>query len=116
MIEVTFKMFSQLMRARKRSVDDLVDLFRGKIDDPGGFFERVMLCKWRGEDRSYVIIPYRSVIEFYRKEVEYAKNNQEEQERLALKRKRPISDERREALRKHMALINARKKSATVEN
>jgi hypothetical protein len=30
-----------------------------------------MSCKYKGEDRSYVLIPYRSVIEFYNEELHY---------------------------------------------
>jgi hypothetical protein len=67
---VTFKDFQRLMTKRRRTVDDLVDIFRGKLDDSRSFFERVMCCQWRNpdtgrfEDRSDVEIPYKSVIEF----------------------------------------------------
>ena len=89
--EVTFKDFQKLMAERRRTVDDLVDIFRGKLDDSRSFFERVMSCQWRNpdmgrfEDRSDVVIPYRSVIEFYVKETEYLKDGEEEQERLAMR-------------------------------
>ena len=79
--EVTFKDFQRLMLKRKRSVDDLVDIFRGKIEDSRGFFERVLSCQWRNsetgryEDRGEVVIPYRSVIEFYLKEWAYLKDS-----------------------------------------
>lgn len=122
MKEITFGDFAKLMLKRKRSVDDLVDIFRGKIEDNRDFFERVISCQARNpetgrhEDRSGVVIPYRSVIEFYRMEQAYLKDSEEDQERQALKRKRPLSEERREALRKHMAAINARRKSVTIEN
>ncbi|MDZ4346913.1 MAG: hypothetical protein U1E51_31255 [Candidatus Binatia bacterium] len=75
--EITFKEFQKLMLKRKRSVDELVDIFRGKIEDSRGFFDRAMTCQWRNpktgryEDRSQVVVPYRSVIEFYLKEVHY---------------------------------------------
>ena len=65
MREITFKDFQKLMAKRRRSVDDLVDIFRGKLDDSRGFFERVMSCQWRNpdtgrfEDRSYVMISYK---------------------------------------------------------
>jgi hypothetical protein len=105
MREVTFKDFQGLMTKRKRGVDDLVDIFRGKLDDTRSFFERVMSCQWRNpdtgryEDRSDVVIPYKSVIEFYLKETQYLKDTEEERERLASKRKRgPVSEERRQAL------------------
>jgi hypothetical protein len=74
MKEITFKDFQKLMTNRRRTVDDLVDIFRRKLDDSRNFFERVMSCQWRNpdtgryEDRSNVVIPYESVIEFYRKE------------------------------------------------
>jgi hypothetical protein len=42
---------------RWRSVDDLVDILRGKIDDPREFFERAMTCRWHYEDRSDVVRP-----------------------------------------------------------
>jgi hypothetical protein len=38
------------MAKRKRTVDDLVDIFRGKLDDSRNFFERVMSCQWRNPD------------------------------------------------------------------
>ena len=77
MTEVTFKDFQKLMTKRRRTVDDLVEIFRGKLDDSRNFFERVMSCQWRNpsigryEDRSEVAIPYKSVIEFYLKEQIY---------------------------------------------
>jgi hypothetical protein len=77
MDEITLRDFQRLMLKRKRSVDDLVELFRGKLDDSRSFFERAMSCQWRNpetgryEDRGDVVIPYRSVIEFYQKEQFY---------------------------------------------
>lgn len=109
MREITFKEFSKLMTRRRRSVDDLVDLFRGKLDDSRNFFERAMSCHWRNpetgryEDRSDVVIPYRSVIEFYQQELRYLEDTEKDQEQQAIKRKRgPVSEERREALRKQL--------------
>jgi hypothetical protein len=81
MKEITFRDFQKLMLKRKRSVDDLVDIFRGKLDDSRAFFERVMSCQWRNpdtgryEDRSDVVIPYKSVIEFYLKEQVYLEDS-----------------------------------------
>jgi hypothetical protein len=116
MTEVTFRDFQKLMLKRKRTVDDLVDIFRGKPDDSRAFFERVMSCQWRNpdtgryEDRSDVVIPYRSVIEFYLKETEYLKDTEQEQERQALKRKhKPMSAERRAALITQAAKARAAK-------
>jgi hypothetical protein len=81
MREVTFKDFQKLMAKRRRTVDDLVDIFRGKLDDSRTFFERVMSCQWRNpdtgrfEDRSDVMIPYKSLIEFYLKELHYLEDS-----------------------------------------
>jgi len=81
MREVTFKDFKKLMIRRRRTVDDLVDLFRGKLDDSRSFLERVMSCQWRSpetgryEDRSDVMISYKSVIEFYVKELHYLEDS-----------------------------------------
>jgi hypothetical protein len=81
MREVTFKDFQKLMAKRRRTVDDLVDILRGKLDDSRGFFERVMSCQWRNpdtwrfEDRSDVMIPYKSVIESYLKERHYLEDS-----------------------------------------
>jgi hypothetical protein len=82
MREVTFKDFQKLMAKRRRSVDDLVDMFRGKFDDSRrSFFERVISCQWRNpdtgryDDRSDVVIPYKSVIEFYLKERHYLEDS-----------------------------------------
>jgi hypothetical protein len=81
MREVTFKEFQKLMAKRRRTVDDLVDIFRGKLDDSRSFFERVMSCQYRNpdtgryEDRCDVMIPYKSVIEFYLKELHYLEDS-----------------------------------------
>ena len=81
MREGTFKDFQKLMIKRRRTVDDLVDIFRGRLDDSRSFFERVMSCQWRNpdtgrfEDRSDVVIPYKSVIEFYLKERHYLEDS-----------------------------------------
>jgi hypothetical protein len=116
MREVTFKDFQQLMIKRKRTVDDLVDIFHGKLDENRSFFERVMSCQWRNadtgrfEDRSDVVIPYRSVIEFYLKETQYLKDTELEQEKAAMKRKhKPMSAERRAALIAQVAKARAAK-------
>jgi hypothetical protein len=81
MREVTFKDFQRLMTKRRRTVHDLVDIFRGKLDDSRSFFDRVLSCQWRNpdtgrfEDRSDVVIPYKSVIEFYLKELHYLEDS-----------------------------------------
>jgi hypothetical protein len=116
MSEVTFKDFQRVMLKRKRTVDDLVDIFYGKLDDNRSFFERVMSCQWRNpdtgryEDRSDVVIPYKSVIDFYLKETQYLKDTEQEQEKLALKRKRgPVSEERKQALIRNLEKARAAK-------
>ena len=60
---VTFQAFSKLMEKRRITVDDLVERFRGKFDNPRELFERM----WQGRYAD-VVIPYRSVLEFYFKE------------------------------------------------
>lgn len=88
MTEVTFKNFQKLMVKRRRTVDDLVDIFRGKLEDSRSFFERAMSCQWRNpdtgrlEDRSDVVIPYKSVIEFYLKEQHYLEDSKKRQMKL----------------------------------
>jgi hypothetical protein len=74
MIEITFEQFRDLVTQRGHDVDGLVAMFRGKIDDPREFFERVMSCQWHYKDRSGVVIPYRSVVEFYAQELHYYKD------------------------------------------
>jgi hypothetical protein len=116
MREVTFKDFQKLMTKRRRTVDDLVDIFRGKLDDSRSFFERLISCQWRNpdtgrfEDRGDVVIPYKSVIEFYLKETQYLKDSEEEQERLALRRKRgPVTEQRKQVLIKQLERARAAK-------
>jgi hypothetical protein len=81
MAGVTFRDFQKLMLKRKRSVDDLVDIFYGQLDENRSFFERVMSCQWRNpdtgrlEDRGDVIIPYRSVLKFYFEELHYLEDS-----------------------------------------
>ena len=117
MTEVTLKDFQKLiMVKRRRTVDDLVDIFRGKLEDSRSFFERAMSCQWRNpdtgrlEDRSDVVIPYKSVIEFYLKETQYLKDREAEQEKLTLKRKRgPVSEQRKQVLIKQLERARAAK-------
>ncbi len=67
--EVSFKDFGALAKRRGWTAEFLAEEFRGKIEEPSEFFHRVLSCKYKGEDRSLVVIPYRSVLEFYRKEL-----------------------------------------------
>ena len=80
-----------------------------------------MSCQWRNpdtgrfDDRSDVVIPYKSVIEFYFKEIEYLKDSEEEQQRLATKRKHgSASEQHRQALIKNLEKARA-VKSAVAE-
>jgi Arc/MetJ-type ribon-helix-helix transcriptional regulator len=81
-----------------------------------------MSCQWRNpdtgrfEDRSDVVIPYRSVIEFYLKETRYLMDSEEERERLAMRRKRgPVNEQHRKALIKNLEKARATK-SVCLEN
>jgi hypothetical protein len=63
-----------------------------------------MSCQWRKsdtgryEDCSDVVIPYRSLIEFYRKEQAYLRETEQEEVQQAEKRKRgAMSEERKQA-------------------
>ncbi len=67
--EVSFKDFGALAKRRGWTAEFLAEEFRGKIEEPSEFFHRVLSCKYKGEDRSWVVLPYRSVLEFYRKEL-----------------------------------------------
>ena len=69
--EVTYKDFSRLATELGWTQEMLVERFREKIDRPAEYFERVLSCRWKNpdtgkyEDRSSVVIPYRSVLQFY---------------------------------------------------
>jgi hypothetical protein len=114
--EITYKDFSTLMAKRKRTLDDLVDYFRGKIDDPRDYFEGVLSCRrrvdGRPEDRSTVVIPYRSVIEYYQTELGYLKAAEAEEQSQAEKRKRgPVSEEQRQILAERLRKARDMRKS-----
>jgi hypothetical protein len=108
MRQVTFRDFAKLMTKRRRTVDDLVDIFRGKLDDSRSFLERVLSCQWRNpdtgrfEDRSDVVIPYKSVIEFYLKEQHYLEDSKKRPmkiivfEQFCLMATHPLTDRFRE--------------------
>jgi len=81
--EITFKDFQFIAKKRGLTKEMLVDSFHGKIEEPTDFFERVMTCKHKGEDLSTVVIPYRSVIEFYLKELHYLEDSGGKQRRCA---------------------------------
>jgi hypothetical protein len=85
---ITFREFQLLMKQRNHDVDELVNTFAGKIDEPRKFFERVMSCEWRNpdtgrlEDRGDVVIPYKSVVKFYQEELHYFKDTAKKSQRL----------------------------------
>ena len=58
-------------RGSAAMAESLADKIQRKIENPSRVFERVMTCRYKGEDRSGVVIPYRSVLEFYSKELHY---------------------------------------------
>jgi hypothetical protein len=57
---ITFREFAAFARQRGLSVQALADRFRGRIEQPLEFFNRVLSSKTPA-----AIIPYRSVLEFY---------------------------------------------------
>jgi hypothetical protein len=67
MEHITFRDFAAVARKRGHTAESLAERFGGKIENPSEFFERIMTGKYKGEDRSCVVIPYRSVIAFYNK-------------------------------------------------
>lgn len=103
--EVTLGEFAQLAKRRGHTVDSLADSFRGKIEDPREFFERVMSCRYKGEGRSDVVIPYRSVIEFYRQDCRFFKDLNPKQRLCACGCGQPVFD------RKKWAKPGCRKKT-----
>jgi hypothetical protein len=78
---ITFKQFATLARRRGHTPESLADRFRGKIENPAEFFGRVMSCRYKGEDRSEVVIPYRSVVTFYARELHYFGDSNEKHRR-----------------------------------
>lgn len=65
MTVVTFKDFAELARRRGWTAASLAERFRGKIEQPREFFERVLRSDSGPADRSGGVIPYRGIIEFY---------------------------------------------------
>lgn len=98
MKNITFRDFSRLMQKRRRTADDLVDQFRGKLDDSRGFFERALECRWynvetrRYEDRGDTVIPYKSVIEFYLKEQHYLEDSKAGVNKVTMRAKSAIRE------------------------
>jgi hypothetical protein len=67
---VTFAQFARAGRRLGWSLPFLTRQFRGRIDGPAEFFARVFE---RHDRHGSVVIPYRSVIEFYVRELAYAR-------------------------------------------
>lgn len=64
---VTFGEYSALARRRGWTVQFLTEQFRGKIENPSDFFSRALDPRNAG-----CVVPYRSVLRFYLKNVEPA--------------------------------------------
>ena len=95
MNEVTFKDFAIVARKRGHTAESLADRFRGKIENPSEFFERVMTCRYHGEDRSGVVIPYRSVIAFYSEELHYFQDTNQKHRQCACGCGLPVFDRKK---------------------
>ena len=82
--EVTFEQFKAVVEQRNHTADELTLLFRDEIDNPADLFKRIMSCRSRNldMDRSNVVIPYRSVIDYYRQELHYFKEAAKKSQRL----------------------------------
>lgn len=61
---VTFRDFAALAKRRGWTPEFLAEEFKGKIEGPSEFFHRVLSGK-----QADVVIPYRSVLDFYHKEL-----------------------------------------------
>ena len=94
-MEVTFKNFADVAKRRGHTPESLAALFRGKIEEPREYFERVLSCRYRGEDRGAVLIPYRSVIEFYQQEEHYFTDSNLRQKTCACGCRRPVFDRKK---------------------
>ncbi len=63
--EVSFRDFSALAKRRGWTPEFLAENFRGKIDGPSEFFHRCL----SGKPDWSIVIPYRSVLDFYWREL-----------------------------------------------
>jgi hypothetical protein len=95
MTEITFKVFAKLAIKRGHTAETLADRFRGKVEQPTEFFERVLTCRHKHEDRSDVVIPYRSVIEFYSSELHYFADANQKHRRCACGCGAPVFDRKK---------------------
>jgi hypothetical protein len=93
--EITYKDFAPLARNRGQTAESLAERFRGMIEEPREFFELIMTCKYKHEDRSYVVIPYRSVIEFYLEELHYFGESHAKHKRCACGCGAPVFDRKK---------------------
>ncbi len=73
---ISHKDFARLASRRGWTKETLAELFRGKIEEPMDFFQRVLSCKYKGEDRSNVVIPFRSVLDFFSKELSFQQDKE----------------------------------------
>lgn len=85
--EIKFKDFASVARRRGHTPESLAERFKGMIENPSEFFHRVMLDKF-----SYVVVPYRSVLEFYAEELHYFKDLNPRQRRCACGCDQPVFD------------------------
>jgi hypothetical protein len=92
---ITFKDFATVAKKRGHTAESLADRFRGKIENPSEFFEGVMICRHKGEDRSWVVIPYQSVLEFYNEELHYFGDAHEKHRRCACGCDAPVFDRKK---------------------
>jgi len=92
---ITFKDFATVAKKRGHTAESLADRFRGKIENPSEFFERVMTCKSKGEDCSSVVIPYRAVIEFYNEELHYFGESNQKHRQCACGCGQPVFDRKK---------------------
>jgi hypothetical protein len=95
MREVTFKDFGAVAKKRGHTAESLAERFRGKIENPSEFFERVMTCRYHSADRSWVVIPYRSVLEFYNEELHYFQDSNTKHRQCACGCGLPVFDRKK---------------------
>ena len=66
---VTYEDFAKLARRLAWTAAWLAERFKGKIEQPREFFERVLKTGPGSENRGATAIPYRSVVDFYQREL-----------------------------------------------
>lgn len=66
---VSYRDFAELARRRGWTAAWLAERFKGKIEQPREFFERILKAGSGSEDRGATLIPYRSVLELYQKKI-----------------------------------------------